>query len=95
MNTKAFQSLVKEIHRVNQGWHCFKLSNWFLGTNDKYLEEYYLKDKNTLQEELINKHSEKIELNTLEYEINPSILIKEAYQFNGYKDACHTRKEKK
>lgn len=89
---KDFESLIKEIHRVNQGWHCFEIANRFLNNDNKYFQLYYLKKKNALQEELLNQYSEKVEVITLENEEYPSILIKEEYQFDGYTDACHTKK---
>jgi len=91
-NKKIFESLIKEIHRVNKGWHCFEIANRFLNVDNKYFQSHYLKKKNILQEELLSQYSEKIEVITLENEDNPSILIKKEYTFDDYTDACHTKK---
>ncbi len=92
-----FQELVQEIHRVNKGWHCYETSNRFLDIRDKYLQSYYLKQKNILQKRLELEFRERIIIQNFDEE-NPSIYIKEEYQFgkNGifYKNACHKIKEK-
>jgi len=49
-NKKIFESLIKEIHRVNKGWHCFEIANRFLNVDNKYFQSHYLKKKNILQE---------------------------------------------
>ena len=94
-----FQVLIKEIHRNNQGWHCFETSNRFLDMNNKYLQSYYLKQKNNLQDQLIDDYSDRIEILPIDTTGNPSIAIKDEYQFEYenifYKDACHTIKPKK
>ena len=92
MNTQSFQQLVKEIHRVNKGWHCFEISNRFLGSEDKYLQNYYLKQKNALQKQLKEEYWEMI--NSIKDKDGIGIEIKEEYRFklDGilYNDACHT-----
>ncbi len=90
----TFQALVQEIHRVNKGWHCFETSNRFLNLNNKYLQSHYLKKKNILQDQLIEEYSEFIEIIPIDHTGNPSIKIKEKYQFNHHYDACHIKKEK-
>ena len=89
-----FQELVREIHRVNKGWHCFKTSNSFLGRSNIYLQSYYLKQKNYLQKQLEDDFSDMMEIIPPDDTGNPSIIIKEQYVFDGYRDACHKIKEK-
>jgi len=97
VQSNNFQELVQEIHRVNKGWHCFETSNRFLDISNKYLQSYYLKQKNSLQNYLELEFPEMIVIQSYDEEF-PSITIKEEYQFenNGifYKDACHKIKEK-
>ncbi|RLA84277.1 MAG: hypothetical protein DRG78_01830 [Epsilonproteobacteria bacterium] len=89
-----FQNIVKEIHRVNKGWHCFKTSNSFLDIKNKYLQSHYLKRKNNLQYELEEKYNGMIEILPVDDTGNPSISIKEQYRFDGYDNACHKIHEK-
>jgi hypothetical protein len=97
MNKQSFQQLVKEIHRVNKGWHCFQISNNFLESKDKYLENYYKKQKNALQKQLQEEYNEMI--NIIKDEDGIGIEIKEEYRFKlegiFYKDACHIKDEGK
>ena len=90
----TFQALVQEIHRVNKGWHCFETSNRFLSLNNKYLQSHYLKEKNILQDKLIEEYNDFIEIMSEDDTGYPSIKIKDKYQFNNYYDACHIKKEK-
>ena len=57
-----------------------------------------MKQKNNLQDKLINEYFEMIEILPIDMTGNPSIAIKNEYQFEFentfYKDACHTIKEK-
>ncbi len=96
-NKISFQYLVKEIHRVNKGWHCFEISNRFLGSEDKYLQNYYLEQKNALQKQLEEEYSEMIDI--IKDEDGIDIEIKEEYRFElddiPYKDACHKYREVK
>ena len=87
-NKLEFENLVKKIHQVNQGWHCFELSNKFLNIENRYLESYYRKQKNLLQNELLEKFPQMIEKKIEDNRY--SLLIKDEYQFDTYKDACHT-----
>ena len=80
---------------MNQGWHSYKISNKFLDVENKYLEMHYKKQKNILQERLIDEYSEMIEILPIDNTGNPSIVIKDKYQFESYKDACHTKEEEK
>jgi len=93
-NIMKFQNLVKEIHRVNKGWHCFETSNRFLDIKNKYIRSHYLKKKNNLQYELEEKYSDMIEILPVDDTGNPSISIKEQYRFDGYDNACHKIYEK-
>lgn len=86
---KNFQNLVKEIHMVNKGWHCFETSNRFLDIKNKYLQSQYLKRKNILQAKLEEKFSDMIEIMPIDNTGFQSISIKEQYKFDGYNDACH------
>lgn len=58
-----------------------------------------MKQKNDLQDKLINEYSEMVEKLPIDTTGNPSIGIKKEYQFQCenilYKNACHTIKEKK
>lgn len=94
---EEFEALVIEIHRINQAWHSYEISNRFLNVKNKFLEITYLKRKNLLQEKLMLEFKEKIEITNDEDTDNPGILIKDQYRFeyNGvfYKDACHKSKE--
>jgi len=93
-NIIKFQNIVKEIHRINKGWHCFETSNRFLNIENKYLQSQYLKRKNTLQFELKEKYSDMIEVLPADDTGYPSISIKEQYRFDGYNNACHKIHEK-
>ena len=90
---KIFQNLVKEIHRVNKGWHCFETSNRFLGIDNQYLQNHYLKQKNKLQKKLEEEYSEMITILEKDETGFKSIEIKEEYKFKlddiYYNDACH------
>ena len=98
MKNKEFQKLVQEIHRVNKGWHCFEMSNRFLESNNKSLQNYYLKQKNTLQKQLQEEYSEMINILEKDNTGFESIEIKEEYQFEieGILciDACHKENKK-
>jgi len=86
---KTFQSIIKEIHRVNQGWHCFEAANRFMGTGTNYFQSIYLKQKNMLQKRLLDEYEELIIIQPPDETGFSSIKIKEPYQFETYKDACH------
>ena len=81
--------MVIEIHRVNKGWHCFETSNRFLDIENRYLQSYYLKQKNKLQQQLEVEYSDMIEIIPSNDNNFSSISIKEQYRFDGYRDACH------
>jgi hypothetical protein len=91
---KDFQQLVKEIHRVNKGWHCFETSNRFLNVSNTVLQSHYLQKKNILQEHLMSEYRDLIEIRPEDLTGYPSIKIKEKYQFDNYFDACHLKKVK-
>lgn len=93
-NIIEFQNTIKEIHRVNKGWHCFETSNRFLDIEDKYLQSQYLKRKNILQAKLEESFSDMIEVMPTDNTGFQSISIKEQYKFDGYNDACHKIQEK-
>ena len=98
MNKKqGFENLVKEIHRVNKGWHCFEISNRFLELDNNYLQSYYLKQKNILQKQLEEEYREMIIITETDKLGFLSIEIKDEYQFKSddifYKDACHKIEE--
>jgi hypothetical protein len=86
-----FQNIVKEIHRVNKGWHCFETSNRFLNIDNKYIQSHYLKKKNILQTKLEEKYSDMIEIAPIDSTGFQSIVIKNQYKFDGYNDACHKK----
>jgi len=81
MKCSTFEELVQEIHRVNKGWHCFEASSRFLSSDNNYLKSHYLKRKNELQKRLQDEYPQRIKI-SLEDESNPSIEIKEEYQFS-------------
>ncbi|MEA2019738.1 MAG: translation initiation factor IF-2 N-terminal domain-containing protein [Campylobacterota bacterium] len=84
-----FRSLIVEIHRVNKGWHSFETSNRFLEQKDNYLQSYYRKKKNGLQKELESNFTDMIHILPEDETGFKSIVIKEEYRFDEYKDACH------
>ena len=86
---KQFQNLVKKIHQANQGWHSFEISSRFLELEDKKLQNTFLSKKNELQQELYKKFYDMIEF--IKEDDIYSIKIKDAFQFDNYKDACHTK----
>ena len=88
-NIIEFQNIVKEIHRVNKGWHCYEISNRFLNIKNKYLQSEYLKRKNILQLELEEKYSDMIEIKPIDSTGFQSITIKNQFRFDEYNDACH------
>jgi len=92
-----FENLVKEIHRVNKGWHCFETSNRFLEMSNKYLQSHYLKQKNILQKQLEEEYGDMINIIDKDDTGFLSIEIKDEYRFNldeiYYKDACHKIEE--
>jgi hypothetical protein len=98
MRDETFKSLVKEIHRVNKGWHCFEISNRFLESEDKYLQNYYLQQKNALQKQLQEEYKEMIRILDEDETGFKSIGIRKDYRFKSlegifYNDACHIEKE--
>jgi len=90
---RTFQTLIKEIHKVNKAWHSFEIVNRFLDRENSHLEKHYLKKKNRLQEKLIKEYSDKIDILAPDESGFESIYIKEEFQFENYKDACHKIKE--
>jgi hypothetical protein len=86
-----FQNIVKEIHRVNKGWHCFETLNRFLNIDNKYIQSHYLKKKNILQTKLEEKYSDMIEIAPIDSTGFQSIVIKNQYKFDEYNDACHKK----
>ena len=97
MNINKFQNLIIEIHRVNKAWHSYEISNRFLNVNNKYLQITYLKKKNELQKKLEEDYNDMIDYLDVDETGNPSIIVKEDYQFEYkgilYKDACHKKNE--
>ncbi len=97
MDVDKFQNLIVEIHRVNNAWHTFEISSRFLNSNNKYFQTSYLNKKNELQKKIEEDYKDMIEVLNIDETGNPSISIKEKYQFeyNGifYKDACHKKRE--
>jgi len=95
---EAFHKLVRLIHHANKGWHTFEASNRLLletksDVDGKYFQKHYLKKKNTLQKRLESEFQDFIEILPPDETGFPSIAIKQEFQFDGYKDACHKLKE--
>jgi len=90
---KKFQKLIQEIHRVNKGWHCLELANRLMGVKNNFLQSNYLKQKNILQQKLLDEFEEFIIVQPPDETGFSSIIIKESYQFDTYHDACHINKK--
>jgi len=88
-NIIEFQTIIKEIHRLNKGWHCFETSNRFLDIKNKYLQSQYLKRKNNLQLKLEENFSDMIDIIPIDNTGFESISIKKEYRFDEYNNACH------
>jgi hypothetical protein len=65
------------------------MSNKLLGIKNTFLQSHYLKQKNSLQDKLINEFSQMIEILPKDDTGFASLALKEEYQFQNYKDACH------
>lgn len=94
MIDEEFKYLVKKIHTVNKGWHCFESINRLFDISvNRYLQNYFLNQKNLLQTKLENNYAEKIQILPPDKTGFPSIEIKKEFQFESYKDACHKLKK--